>query len=129
MRPVKCPKCELNYLRDGEQYCDICLKDMKKKPQADEPLEIICPECGENPVVKGREMCRACMLEKQKLDKAEKLATGTVAEEEDIEIDSIIGDDELPDIELVEDEGENISIDVLDLEEEELEFEDAKVLI
>ena len=25
----KCPKCELNYIREGEQYCNLCMRAMK----------------------------------------------------------------------------------------------------
>lgn len=26
----KCPRCELNYIKDTEQYCKVCLVDMGK---------------------------------------------------------------------------------------------------
>ena len=36
----KCPKCELNYIREGEQYCNVCLRAMKSsRQQAEQPVE------------------------------------------------------------------------------------------
>ena len=69
VRYVKCPRCELNYI-DGEkqEYCDICLKEMKGIPTdideiEDEEEEIaseLCPVCGENMMRPGEKMCDSC---------------------------------------------------------------------
>lgn len=32
MTLTKCPRCELNYILDGEQYCKICRMEMKGEP-------------------------------------------------------------------------------------------------
>ena len=29
MRLIKCPRCELNYIAEGEGYCKICKREMK----------------------------------------------------------------------------------------------------
>ena len=26
----KCPKCELNYIREGEDFCEVCKREMKR---------------------------------------------------------------------------------------------------
>ena len=26
---IKCPRCELNYIREEEQYCSVCKREMK----------------------------------------------------------------------------------------------------
>ena len=65
----KCPKCELNYIREGEQYCNVCLRAMKSsRQQAEQPVEeeTLCSECGETPAVRGfdlREQKRQAELE------------------------------------------------------------------
>ena len=67
----KCPRCELNYILDTEQYCKVCLVDMGKIAGApledmdDEDLKL-CPECGENYLEEGEELCYACRLEQMK---------------------------------------------------------------
>ena len=30
---VLCPRCELNYIQEGEEYCDVCKAELKKGPQ------------------------------------------------------------------------------------------------
>ena len=29
---VKCPRCDLNYMLEGEEYCDVCKAELKKAP-------------------------------------------------------------------------------------------------
>ena len=64
----KCPKCELNYVREGAQYCDVCLRGHKRigrEAEAEEEITI-CTECGEAPVVPGGEFCLACLKEQKR---------------------------------------------------------------
>ena len=53
-RYVKCPRCDLNYMLDTEEYCDVCKAELKKGPQLifaidDEEDDIdaldLCPRC------------------------------------------------------------------------------------
>ena len=30
---VKCPRCELNYIREGEEYCEVCKAELRKGPE------------------------------------------------------------------------------------------------
>ena len=30
---IKCPRCELNYIKKGEQYCQVCKAELKLGPQ------------------------------------------------------------------------------------------------
>ena len=44
---VKCPRCELNFMLEGEEYCDVCKAELKKGPQlvfAVEEEEEVIPE-------------------------------------------------------------------------------------
>ena len=66
----KCPKCELNYIREGEQYCNVCLRAMKNgriqaEPAAEEE-ETLCSECGEATAVHGSDLCADCLREKKR---------------------------------------------------------------
>ena len=31
MNLIKCPRCDLNYIREDEKYCKVCLREMKGK--------------------------------------------------------------------------------------------------
>ena len=28
MKLVKCPRCELNYIQEGEKYCKVCMANL-----------------------------------------------------------------------------------------------------
>ena len=61
MTLTKCPRCELNYITDGEQYCKICRLEMKGEPVRDE-IEM-CTMCGEHPAMPGKDVCLFCLKE------------------------------------------------------------------
>ena len=44
----KCPRCELNYIRDGEKLCGVCKNAVLTscEPDEDDDLVVICSECG-----------------------------------------------------------------------------------
>ena len=70
----KCPKCELNYIREGEDFCEVCKREMKlaqahirhSEEESDQDEVILCSECGEAPAVRGGELCIACLKEKKR---------------------------------------------------------------
>lgn len=85
----KCPKCELNYIREGEQYCNVCLRAMKngriqEEPAAEEEEETLCSECGEAPAVHGSDLCADCLREKKRQAELES-AIGLDDEDEDFQ--------------------------------------------
>ncbi len=101
----KCPKCELNYIRDGEDYCEVCKRELKRaqarirqqEEETDEDEVVLCSECGEAPVVRGGDLCIACLKEKKRqveLENASALPTDDefdedlLEEDEDEELDS-----------------------------------------
>ncbi len=61
MRFIKCPRCELNYMREGEQYCSVCRREMQGEEQEDSYE--LCSVCGENPVMPGKDVCLTCYKE------------------------------------------------------------------
>ena len=58
---IKCPRCELNYIREEEQYCSVCKREMKGEAH-DDPFEL-CSICNENPVMPGKDVCLVCYKE------------------------------------------------------------------
>ncbi len=58
---IKCPRCELNYIREEEQYCSVCKREMKGEAH-DDPFEL-CSICNENPVMAGKDVCLLCYKE------------------------------------------------------------------
>ena len=58
---IKCPRCELNYIKEEEQYCSVCRREMKGESH-DDPFEL-CSICNENPVMPGRDVCSVCYKE------------------------------------------------------------------
>lgn len=69
----KCPRCELNYIREGEKYCEVCKREMKGEGESEEAIQI-CVECGENSVVKGSELCAICLREARRQEKLAEVA-------------------------------------------------------
>lgn len=67
----KCPRCELNYIRDDEQLCNVCKRHMKGEAETDDVVTI-CTECGENPAVRGSELCAMCLREARRQENLER---------------------------------------------------------
>ena len=62
---IKCPRCELNYILEGEDYCHVCKSEMKHHTDADEDLldledMELCPVCGQNYIKEDQTMCDEC---------------------------------------------------------------------
>ena len=64
----KCPRCELNYIEEDKEYCDVCLAELQgsklKFADIDEDEDSekteLCPVCGENYMRPGEKMCDEC---------------------------------------------------------------------
>ena len=121
---IKCPRCELNYIREEEQYCPVCKREMKGESH-DDPFEL-CSICNENPVMPGKDVCYACYKEMNQhqsgrrddeMEDAEptevSLGMEDVSEMEEIELDGLPED-------MPEEIGEQISLE----EEKSKEAED-----
>ncbi|HIX46723.1 MAG TPA: zinc ribbon domain-containing protein [Candidatus Borkfalkia faecigallinarum] len=79
----KCPRCELNYIEEDKDYCDVCLAEMQggklrfadlEEDEEEVEKTELCPVCGENYMRPGEKMCDEC---RQNAD--------NYAEEEDID--------------------------------------------
>ena len=127
MKPRKCPRCELNYILDGEELCPVCRKAFSRS-EPDE-LENICVECGTNPALPGEDYCQSCLAAKRRAERENAQQDAQEREDdgsdemredggmEDLEID--IPDDEIPETELAQIE------DDLDYDDDEEEDGDA----
>ncbi|MDR2266237.1 MAG: hypothetical protein LBE09_01445 [Christensenellaceae bacterium] len=66
----KCTRCEVNYITDEKEYCDICLAEMKgvqvNADVEDDDLEL-CPRCHQNYIAEGERLCENCLMEQNKL--------------------------------------------------------------
>ena len=124
---IKCPRCELNYIREEEQYCSVCKREMKGESH-DDPFEL-CSICNENPAMPGKDVCLLCykeMTQQQGLrdDAVEEetadvsaLDMGDVSEMEEIELE------EMPE-DMPAEIGEQISLEEEKSKEAELDEDD-----
>ena len=122
MKLVKCPRCDLNYIREDEKYCKICLQEMKGESRSEE-IEL-CSICNEEPVLPGRDVCLFCLREMNKSNNAEENDSETETESVDTttigDMDAVSGMDEIiPEVE-EEETGEFGEID------QEMSLEDVR---
>lgn len=125
---IKCPRCELNYIKEEEQYCSVCKREMKGEAH-DDPFEL-CSICNENPVMPGKDVCYLCYKE---MTQQQGLRDETVDENETPDVSSLDMEDvtEMEEIELgslpddvPEEIGEQISLE--EEKSKEAEEEDAE---
>ena len=125
MQLVKCPRCDLNYIREDEKYCKVCLRELKGEKNADE-VEL-CSICNEEPALPGRDVCLFCLKEMNKSNSlpeeqeegsAEPVDTNSIGD-----MDSVSGMDEI--IPEVEDDSEIPSQEFGEIENE-LSLEDVR---
>ena len=131
----KCPRRELNYIRDDEQLCNVCKRHMKGEAETDDVVTI-CTECGENPAVRGSELCAMCLREARRQENLEKMAddlTGSSVVDDMNGIDELEVpiDDDIPEIELEEIDKQlggdsNLGSDDMDDMDEENKEEDGE---
>ena len=125
MNLVKCPRCDLNYIREDEKYCKVCLRELKGENSQDE-VEL-CSICNEEPALPGRDVCLFCLKEMNKSnstpdddsvdsDGGESVDTASIGD-----MDSVSGMDEI-----IPEDDENIPSQEYGEIEEELSMEDVR---
>lgn len=116
---VKCPRCELNYMQETEDYCEVCKREMRTKFVRDDDSDAVelCIECNERPALPGEELCAVCKLENMASD---------ADDEEDIVEETIPLDDvsEMDEIELDVEDMPSEMEEEMDEEDESDEAED-----
>ncbi len=94
----KCPKCELNYIKDDEKLCNVCKRSAKLEDDSEE--ESLCIECGEHPAMKGRDVCAECWRESLRQQKLHNQRSSNLAaldyEGVDVVSDVTLPDEEIP---------------------------------
>ena len=125
MKLVKCPRCDLNYIREDEKYCKICLQELRGEHRQDE-VEL-CSVCNEEPALPGRDVCLFCLKEMNKSNSApgdeQEEVTETVDTDTIGDMDSVSGMDEI--IPEVEDDSDIPSQEFGEIESE-LSLEDVR---
>jgi len=101
MRLVKCPRCDLNYILEGEKLCKVCQREMKGDSREEE-VEL-CSICNEAPALPGKDVCLFCLKEMNKSNSTpdEELSEGEPVDTDTIgDMDAVSGMDEIiPDVE------------------------------
>ena len=125
MNLVKCPRCDLNYIREDEKYCKVCLQEMKGESRSDE-IEL-CSICNEEPALPGKDVCLFCLREMNKSNSTEANEPDTETENVDTatigDMDDVSGMDEI--IPEVEDDADIPSQEFGEIEDE-LSLEDVR---
>ena len=125
MQLIKCPRCDLNYIREDEKYCKVCLRELKGEKNTEE-VEL-CSICNEEPALPGRDVCIFCLKEmnksnslpeEQEEENAEPVDTSSIGD-----MDSVSGMDEI--IPEVEEDSEIPSQEFGEIENE-LSLEDVR---
>ncbi len=95
MKLVKCPRCELNYIQEGEKYCKVCMRELKGE-QAQEDMEL-CSVCNAAPALPGKDVCLSCWKEMQhaSTDDDDNEADHEAVDESSIELNSVSTMDEI----------------------------------
>lgn len=128
----KCPRCELNYIRDDEKYCNVCRREMKGGTSDVDDSISMCSECGENPAVKGSDLCAICLREARRQEKQSDSVSSTINDPDDLVLGEVTLDEmevpmpvegEIPESELNEIDKELSSDDDIDNEDDELDEE------
>lgn len=63
---VKCPRCDLNYILEGEDYCAVCKAELKIGPSLlyaddeDRVEEKLCPKCKSVYILESEDYCENC---------------------------------------------------------------------
>ena len=125
MRLIKCPRCELNYITEGEGYCKICKREMKGESQQEE-IEL-CTVCNEAPALPGMDICLFCLKEMNaNNDRQDEEDAEVRVDEASLDIDPVSSmdeiipeiDEDIPAREFDEIESD-LSLEALEDEEEE----------
>ena len=117
---VKCPRCDLNYIREDEKYCKVCLREMKGEKHADE-VEL-CSICNEEPALPGKDVCLFCLKEMNKSNNEE----DTEEETDPVDTNTIGDMDDVSSMDEIIPEVEEEKSSEYDEIEQELSLEDVR---
>ena len=127
MTLVKCPRCELNYMHEGDKMCSVCRKEIRGDLESYDVIEM-CSECGENPALPGQELCAYCLKElarhstvpsDEPVNQSASIEIDSVSTMDEIELDigGGLDDEEFADVDFGDDEDEEDKDDEEDEDE------------
>ena len=96
MNLVKCPRCDLNYILEGEKLCKVCQRELKGDKR-DSEVEL-CSICNEAPALPGKDVCLFCLKEMNKSNSTpddESIERETLEPDNIGDMDSMSGMDEI----------------------------------
>ena len=113
-----CPRCQLNYILESEDYCSICrdeLRGIKVEEEEEDIYTKTCPRCGA-PISEDMDYCENCKQELgDKLDSGDENWDGEDEENEDENLENDEEEEEIDDNDIADEEFGD------DEEEEEIE--------
>jgi len=139
----KCPRCDINYIPEDKEYCEICEAEMHGiafRAELDEEDEAeLCPKCRINFLNEGETICESCAaligVEEDEKEEKEEIVTwekDELEEEVAVDEDDILMPDEVSLESLAEEEaweedeemGDDIKLEGADALEELDELDD-----
>ena len=90
---IKCPRCELNYIMEGEGYCKICKREIKGESRREE-IEM-CTVCNEAPALPGKDVCLFCLKEMNSANDNREDTDEVRVSESSLDIDPVSSMDEI----------------------------------
>jgi hypothetical protein len=101
----KCPRCDLNYILEEEDLCDICKKELNgvnfgEIDEAEDELDEICPVCRINFLEEGETICPACLEKQQAEEDRRKALLAEDFEEDEWEENEEEEEEDLSDLDL-----------------------------
>lgn len=107
----KCPRCDINYILDSEDLCEICKEELRGISHEEELIDLddetVCPKCGVHFLCEGETICEDC---------AQKMARDKDAEGIEGEVEWNVVAEEEPETVIPELAAEEADIDPLSLE-------------
>lgn len=95
----KCPRCDVNWILEEEDYCEVCQNELKGLAKyeelEDEDDADVCPRCGINFLGENETICEQCRLELEE-EKTAKLLDVEIEKDdwEDFEEDALVEEDD-----------------------------------
>ena len=147
-RYIKCPRCELNYIEEDKELCEVCLAERQGRHlrfadiddfDADDSEKTkLCPICGENYIYPTDKCCEECkdknILADDELepdveqdDEWRKYLDEDIRElalEEDIEEELDESMDEEFEDEILEEELDDFDANIEDIDDDDEDYED-----
>ena len=93
-----CPRCELNYIKEDEDLCEVCKAQLSNSDIFEEEEEEICPLCNQNFVEPGEKYCAECLEKRSRANKDDDSQEGPIIrleqDEDVISLDDAIEEEE-----------------------------------